>query len=78
MLDITFRPSTNQDDPVTIPLASDKHNDKRNKHGRFVDPLEITYRDVVACVRDIYSRDRLSSKHVSVSDGLFRWSNNCV
>ena len=54
----TVRPSVTQDDPISLCLASDKHGDKKNKHGRFVDDLEITYRDVVACVRDIYSRDR--------------------
>ena len=59
---LTVRPhvrpsSATQDDPVSIRLASDKHGDKKTQHGCFVDDLEITYRDVVACVRDIYSRD---------------------
>ena len=47
-----------QDEPITVSLASDKFQDKKDALGRFVDPLELVYRQAVDAVREIYAQDR--------------------
>jgi hypothetical protein len=55
-----------QDEPITVSLASDKFQDKKDALGRFVDPLELVYRQAVDAVREIYAQDRC----IHNSDGL--------
>jgi hypothetical protein len=47
-----------QDELITISLASDKYGDKKNRAGRFVDPLDLVYRNAVEAVKEIYSQER--------------------
>lgn len=47
-----------QDEPIAVSLASDKHGDKRNAKGEFVNPLTLVYRDALACAKEIYAHER--------------------
>ena len=39
-------------------MASDRHGDKRDGHGRFVDNLDLVYKDALDCIRMIYGSRR--------------------
>jgi hypothetical protein len=49
---------TSSDEPIAVSLASDKHGDKRNAKGEFVNPLTLVYRDALACAKEIYAHER--------------------
>ena len=57
--------SVSQMDPTVVSLASDRHGDKRDSHGRFVDSLDLVYKDALACIRLIYGSKRYTAIYLT-------------
>ena len=55
-------------DPIVVSMASDLHGDKRDRHGRFVDNLDLVHKDALACIRLIYGSKRCGRHGLSISD----------